>query len=165
MTPEQREQALSGMAAFKWVGLAIAPIATAIVLAIFGFLFYGWGAVTGAKNARFGVAFASILYAGFIQLIQSIAQTAVVLIKGGETVAREGGPPFFGLSLFMERGDMSAVVWGFVQNVNFFAIWYTAILAVAGVHALKMGKGSAWSFAIAMWVVGGLLLALQGMGQ
>ena len=60
---------------------------------------------------------------------------------------------------------MSAVVWGFVQNVNFFAIWYTAVLAVAGVHALKMGKGSAWSFAVAMWVVGGLLLALQGMGQ
>lgn len=165
MTAEQREQAMAGMAAFKWIGLVIAPIATAIILAIFAFLFYGWAAVTGGKNASFGVAFAAISYTGFIQILQSIAQTVVVLVKGGETVAREGGPPFFGLSLFMERGDMSAVVWGFIQNVNFFAIWYTAVLAVAGVHALRMGKGSAWSFALAMWVVGGLLMALQSMGQ
>lgn len=165
MTPEQREQAMSGMAVFKWVGLAIAPIATAILTAIFGFLFYGWGAVTGARNARFSVAFTALIYTGFIMMIQSAAQSVVVAVKGAETVAREGGPPFFGLSLFVERGDMPAILWGFIQNLNFFSIWYTAVLAIAGVHAIRMGKGSAWSFALAMWVIGGLLMALQGMGS
>lgn len=165
LTPEQREQAMSGMAVFKWIGLAIAPIATAIITAIFAFVFYGWGSVTGARNARFAVAFTALIYAGFILMIQSAAQAVVVAVKGAETVAREGGPPFFGLSLLMERGDMSAILWGFIQNLNVFSIWHTAVLAIAGVHAVRMGKGSAWSFAIAMWVVGSLLMALQGMGS
>ncbi len=164
MTPEQREQAAAGMEVFKWVGLAIAPIATAIMVALFAFLFYGWGAVTGAKNARFAVAMTALIYAGFVMLIQSAAQAVVVAVKGAETVAREGGPPFFGLSLLVERGDMPALMWGMVQNVNVFSIWYTVLLAIAGVHAVRMGKGSAWSFAVAMWVVGGLLMALQGLG-
>ena len=165
MDPEQREQAESAMAAFKWVGFIVAPIATAIITAILAFVFYGWGAVTGAKNARYPVALAALAYAGFIVMLQSIAQTVVVLVKGAEQVAREGGPPMFGLSLFLEKGEMPGILWGLVQNLNFFSVWHTVVLAIAGVHALRMGKGSAWSYAIAMWVVGGLLLALQGMGQ
>lgn len=164
MSAEQREQAVQQMEVFQWLGLVIAPIATAVMIAIVAFIFYGWAAVTGARNARYPVAFAATVYAGVIMLFQSIGQAVVIQLKGAEQVAREGGPPTFGLALFIERGDMPAVVWGFVQNVNFFSIWYTVVLAIAGIHALKMGKGSAWSFAIAMWVVGGLLMMLQGFG-
>lgn len=161
MTPEQRQQAVEQIAKFKYVGIVFAPIVTAIITAIVGFLFWGWATVTGAQHPRYGVAFAAVAFAGLIVALQSIAQTIVVWVKGAEQVAREGGPPTFGLGLFLHRNEMSGIVWGLLANVNFFSIWYAVVLAIAGVHALKMSKGSAWAFAVFMWIATGLLMAFQ----
>ena len=161
MPEDQREQALRMMETFKWVGLAVAPIFAAIITAIFALLFWAWGAISGAKNATFKIAFTALIYTGVIYILQSIAQAIVVYVKGAEQVALEGGQPTFGLALFIERGDMSKWLWGLIASVNFFAIWSAILMAIAGVHALKMSKGSAYAFAIFMWVVGALLFALQ----
>jgi hypothetical protein len=161
MPEDQREQALRMMETFKWVGLAVAPIFATVITAIFALLLWAWGAISGAKNATFKVAFAALIYTGVIYILQSIAQAIVVYVKGAEQVALEGGQPTFGLALFMERGDMSKWLWGLIASVNFFAIWSAILVAIAGVHALKMSKGSAYAFAIFIWIVGALLLALQ----
>jgi hypothetical protein len=161
MPAEQREQALRMMETFKWVGLVVAPIMAAVITCVFALLFWAWGAISGGKNATFKIAFTALLYTGIIYMLQSVAQAIVVYVKGAEQVALEGGQPTFGLALFMERGDMSRWLWGLIASVNFFSIWYTVVLAIAGVHALKMSKGSAYAFAVAMWFVGALLFALQ----
>jgi hypothetical protein len=159
MTPEQREQALRMMGSFKWVGLALAPISVTVITAIFALLFWAWGAISGARNATFKIAFSALVYSGVIYILQSIAQAIVVQVKGAEQVALEGGPPTFGVALFLERGDMSRWVWGFLASINFFAIWTTVVLAIAGIHALKMSKGSAYAFAVVMWFLGALMFA------
>ena len=162
MTPEQREQAAAGMEAFKWVGLLIAPFAFAILTALIGLLFWGWAAVSGGRNAEYKVAFTALVYAGVIGFLQSVVQAVVVTIKGAEQVAREGGPPLFGLSLFFDRGDMPRLLWGQIANINFFSIWYAVVIAIAGVHALRMSRGSAWALAAVIFFVFGFLTAFQG---
>lgn len=164
MTAEQMEQSRQMMETFKWVGLVMAPIMTAVIMAIWAFLFWGWGTMAGAKNARYGVAFAAVVYAGLIYLLQSVAQAVVVVAKGAEQVAAEGGPPTFGVTLFLDRGDLSGLVWGLLSNINFFSIWYAVVIAIAGQHALKMGKGASWGFAVVVWVISGIFLAFQPGG-
>ncbi|MBW3661271.1 MAG: YIP1 family protein, partial [Gemmatimonadetes bacterium] len=110
MSAEQVEQSQRMMELFQWVGLAMVPIITAVIMAIWAFLFWGWGTIAGARNARFGVAFSAIVYAGLIYLFQAIAQAIVVVAKGAERVAAEGGPPTFGVTLFLERGEMSGLL-------------------------------------------------------
>lgn len=158
---EQQEAALRQIEQFGKFGPAITVIATPVFLAIFGFLFWGFGLVSGARNATFKVAFTSMIYLGTIQVLMQLAQLVVVQIKGAGTVAREGGLPLFGLSLFMERGDLPLAIWTFVVGLNFFTIWYAIVMGIAGVHALKMSKGAAGTFAVVMWVLGSLLMALQ----
>jgi hypothetical protein len=46
--------------------------------------------------------------------------------------------------------------------VNFFAIWTLIVVAIAGVVAMKMGKGAAYGFSIVMWLIGGVILGLTG---
>ena len=162
MPAERREQAMQMMETFKWVGLALSPIMAGIVTAVFGLLFWAWGAISGGKNATFKIAFASLLYAGIILVLQSIAQWVVMLVKGAEQVALEGGMPTFGLALFVERGDMNRFLWGLIQSVNFFSIWHAVIIATAGMYALRMTKGSATAFAVAMWLMGTAMFAFQG---
>jgi hypothetical protein len=136
----------------------------AVFSAIFALLFWGWAAISGAREPTYKVAYTAMIYTGVIQILQAIAQAIVVALKGPEQVAREGGPPTFGLALFMERGDMPGLLWGLLANINFFAIWGAIVLAIAGVHALRMSKGAAWGFAVAMWLITGLFLAFSPGG-
>lgn len=159
MTDEQREQAQRMMENFKWVGLVFAPVSVVVITAFFALIFWAWGAVSGARNATFKIAFTALVYSGVIYVLQSIAQAIVVQVKGAEQVALEGGPPTFGLALFLERGDMGRWLWGLLASVNFFAIWSAVVVAIAGVYALKMSKGSAYAFAVVMWFIGALMFA------
>jgi hypothetical protein len=163
MTPEQREQALRQMESFKYVGLAFGPILVAVISALIGLLFWGWAAISGARDAQYKVAFTAIVYTGVIGVLQLIAQAIVVALKGAEQVAGEGGPPTFGLALFMERGEMPGILWGLLASVNFFAIWTAILIAIAGIHAMRMGKGAAYAFAAAMWLLGAVMLAFTGV--
>lgn len=158
---EQLEAALAQIERWGPYAPAITVVATPVFLAIFAFLFWGFGLVSGAKNATYGVAFTSMVYLGTIQVLMQLAQLVVVGIKGAETVAREGGLPLFGLSLFVERGDLPLLAWTFVVGLNFFSIWYAIVMGIAGVHALKMGRGAAATFAVILWFLGSLLLAMQ----
>jgi hypothetical protein len=162
MTPEQREQALGGMEAFKWIGLAAGPIMVGIVSALIALLFWGWAAISGARDPQYKVAFTAMVYANVIQILQAVAQAIVVAVKGAEQVALEGGPPTFGLALFLERGDMPRLLYGLLANVNFFSIWAAIVMAIAGVVAMRMSKGAAYGFAIVMWLIGGVILAFTG---
>ncbi|HEU4464659.1 MAG TPA: YIP1 family protein [Gemmatimonadota bacterium] len=164
MPAEQREQALQAMETFKYVGLVAGPLLVAVFTAIFALLFWGWAAISGAREPTYKIGFTALIYTGVIQILQAVAQAIVVALKGAEQVAREGGPPTFGLALFMERGDMPALLWGLLANINFFAIWGAIVLAIAGVHAMRMGKGAAWGFAIFLWLIGGLFLAFSPGG-
>lgn len=164
MPAEQREQALRTMESFKYVGLVAGPILVVVFSAIFALLFWGWAAISGAREPTYKVAFTAMIYTGVIQILQAVAQGIVMFLKGAEQMAREGGPPTFGLGLFLERDEMPRLLWGLLANVNFFAIWGAIVLAIAGVHALRMSKGAAWGFAIAMWLVTGLFLAFSPGG-
>ena len=159
MSPEQREQAQRMMENFKWLGLVFAPVSVVFFTAIFALLFWAWGAISGAKNATFKIAFSALVYGGAIYILQGIAQAIVVQVKGAEQVALEGGPPTFGLALFLERGDMGRWLWGLLASVNFFAIWSAIVVAIAGVYALKMSKGSAYAFAVVSWLIAALMFA------
>lgn len=161
MPAEQRERALGMMETFKWVGLVAAPIMVGIFTAIYGLFMWAWGAISGAKNASFKIAFTALLYAGAILVLQAIAQAIVVAVKGAEQVALEGGQPTFGLALFIARGDMPKLLWGLVQNVNFFSIWHAVVVALAGVYALRMSRGAAYAFAIVVWCVNIVFFAFQ----
>ncbi|MFN2383590.1 MAG: YIP1 family protein [Gemmatimonadota bacterium] len=157
MTPEQIDRAMGIVKFYPVIGLVFGTLLSAV----FSFFFWGWATVSSARNARYVVAFTAITYGGFIYLLQLIAQAVVVQFKGVEEVAREGEAPTFGLGLFLEQGDMNGILWGLIENVNFFAIWSTVVLAIAGIYALRMSRGSATAFAVALWVVGGLLMSLQ----
>lgn len=163
MTDQQREQALRQMESFKYVGLVFGPIMVAIFSAIFGLLLWGWAAISGAREPQYKVAFTAIVYTGVIGVLQLIAQSIVVALKGAEQVALEGGPPTFGLALFLERGDMPKLLWGLLANINFFSIWTAIVVALAGIHALRMSKGAAYGFAIATWLIGAVMLAFTGV--
>lgn len=160
MPADQREQALQMIETFKWVGLAIAPIMVVLLTAVYGLFFWAWSAVTGAKNASFKVAFAALLFTGAIPMLEAVAKAIVLFIKGAEQVAREG-PPTFGLALFIDLSDMSRWMWALMANVNFFSIWNAAVVAIAGIYALRMSKGSAYAFAVVVWLLNILWLALQ----
>lgn len=162
LSAEERETRLAGMETFKWIGLAIAPLGFALVLAVTAALFWAWAAIAGGKNADYKVAFASLVYASVVGVVQMYLQAAVVHIKGVAQVAREGGPPLFGLSLFLDRDDFPALVWGQLANLNFFSIWYAVLIAIAGIHALRMSRGSAYTVAVVLFVIGGLFLSFQG---
>jgi hypothetical protein len=97
-----------------------------------------------------------------IGVLQAIAQSIVVAVKGAEQVALEGGPPTFGLALFLERGDLPKLLYGLLANVNFFSIWTAVVVAIAGIYAMKMSKGAAYGFAIVIWLIGGVILAYTG---
>jgi hypothetical protein len=165
MSPEQREQARAGMEAFKWIGLAVAPIIYVAITALMALLLWGWAAMSGARNAEYRVAFTALVYIGLTGFLQMVLQAVVVAVKGAEQVAREGGPPLFGLSLFLDRGDMPKLLWGQLANINFFAIWSAILVGIAGVRALKMSRGSATALAVVIFLITGLLTAFQGGPQ
>ena len=162
MSPEQREAAISGMQRFMWIGLLITPVGFGLVLALSALLFWGWAAISGAANADYKIAFGALIYASVVIVLQMVLQAVVIGIKGAELVAREGGPPLFGLSLFLDRDDFPKLVWGLLASFNFFSIWYTILVVMAGIYALRMSRGSAIAVAIAMFLVGGVLLSFQG---
>lgn len=162
LSPEQREAAISGMRNFMWIGLAVAPVGFSLVLALSALLFWGWAAISGAKNADYKVAFSALIYASVVIVLQMVLQAVVIGIKGAEQIAREGGPPLFGLSLFLDRGDFPRPVWGLLASLNFFSIWYTVLTVIAGIHALRMSRGAAIAVAVAMFLVGAMLLSFQG---
>ena len=161
LSPEQRETAISGMEKFRWLGLVISPFGFALVLAVTALLFWGWAAIAGAKNAEYKVAFGALVYASVVGVIQMYLQAAVIQIKGVEQVAREGGPPLFGLSLFLDRDDFPRLVWGQLANLNFFSIWYAVLIAIAGIHALRMSRGSASTVAVILFLISGFFLSFQ----
>ena len=162
MSPEQREAAISGMQRFMWIGLLITPVGFGLVLALSALLFWGWAAISGAANADYKIAFGALIYASVVIVLQMVLQAVVIGIKGAELVAREGGPPLFGLSLFLDRDDFPKLVWGLLASLNFFSIWYTILVVIAGVHALRMSRGSAIGIAVVMFLVGAVLLSFQG---
>ena len=162
LSPEEREAAIAGMENFMWIGLAITPIGFGVVLALSALLFWGWAAISGAGNADYKVAYSALIYASVVIVLQMVLQAVVIGIKGAGQVAREGGPPLFGLSLFLDRDDFPGLVWGLLASFNFFSIWYTILAVIAGVHALRMSRGSAIAVAVAMFLVGAVLLSFQG---
>lgn len=162
LSPEQREAAIAGMENFMWIGLAITPIGFGVILALSALLFWGWAAISGAGNADYKVAYSSLIYASVVIVVQMVLQAVVIGIKGAEQVAREGGPPLFGLSLFLDRDELPRLVWGLLASFNFFSIWYTILVVIAGIHALRMSRGSAIAVAVAMFLVGAVLLSFQG---
>lgn len=162
MPQEQREAAFRQMEQFKYVGLAFGPIMVAVISALVGLLMWAWAAISGARDPRYKVAFTAIVHTGVIGILQLIAQAIVVSVKGAEQVALEGGPPTFGLALFLERGEMPKILYGLLANVNFFSIWTLIVVAIAGVVAMKMSKGAAYGFSIVMWLIGGVILGLTG---
>ena len=162
MSPEQRETAIAGMQRFMWIGLLISPVGFAVITALLALLFWGWAAISGAGNADYKVAYSSLIYASVVIVVQMVLQAVVIGIKGAEQIAREGGPPLFGLSLFLDRDDLPRLVWGFLASLNFFSIWYAILVVIAGVHALRMSRGSAIAVAVAMFLVGAVLLSFQG---
>ena len=162
MSPEQREAAISGMQRFMWIGLLITPVGFGLVLALSALLFWGWAAISGAANADYKIAFSALIYASVVIVLQMVLQAVVIGIKGAELVAREGGPPLFGLSLFLDRDDFPKLVWGLLASLNFFSIWYTILVVIAGVHTLRMSRGSAIVIAVVMFLVGAVLLSFQG---
>lgn len=161
MTPEQIEKALGIVRIFSVVG---APVFVVVFTAIFALLFWGWAAVSGAREPTYKAAFTAMIYTGIIQILQAIVQTIVMFLKGAEQIAQEGSLPTFGLALFLERGDMPRLLWGLLANINFFSIWGAIVTAIAGIHALRMSKGSAYAFAVVIWLITGLLLSLQAGG-
>lgn len=161
MTPEQAEGALGMVRVFSLIG---APVAVVVFTALFALLFWGWAAISGAHQASYKVAFTAMIYTGVIHVLQAVAQTIVVFTKGAGQVAREGGPPTFGLALFLDRGDMPGLLWAFLANINFFSIWAAIVLAIAGIHAMRMSRGAAVAFAVVMWLLGGVFLSLQPGG-
>ncbi|MGH7542703.1 MAG: YIP1 family protein [Gemmatimonadota bacterium] len=162
LSPEQREAAVAGMEKFMWVGLLVTPVGFALVLAVSALIFWGWAAISGARNADYKVAYSSLIFASVVIVLQMVLQAVVIGIKGAGQVAREGGPPLFGLSLFLDRDDFPRLVWGLLASLNFFSIWYTVLVVIAGVHALKMSRGSAIAVAAAMFLVGAVVLSFQG---
>lgn len=158
--PAERAQALEQIETFGGtLGFLLSVAATPFVLVIMAFLFWAMALISAAQNARYGVAFTALTYAGVAYVVQGIAQAFVVVIKGADIVAREGGPPHFGVGLFLEKQSLPPLVWGFLANINLFSIWYAALLGIAGVHALKMERGPAYAFAMTIWVVGSLMMA------
>jgi hypothetical protein len=162
LSPDQRQTAIAGMENYMWIGLAVTPVGFAGVLALSALLFWGWAAISGAKNADYKAAYSSLIYASVVIVLQMILQAVVIGIKGAEQVAREGGPPLFGLSLFLDRDDFPGLVWGLLASFNFFSIWYTVLAVIAGIQALRMSRGSAIAVAVAMFLVGAVLLSFQG---
>jgi hypothetical protein len=160
LSESQREQAFGQLAMWKWVGVVAAPIVYGVVTAFMGLLLWGWSAIAGAKNAEYPIAFTALVYASAVTVLQVVLQAFVIAIKGAEVVAREGGPPLFGLSLFIDRGDMPALLWGQLANINFFSIWYSVLVALAAVHALKASRGAAYALGVAVFVISGFLTAL-----
>jgi hypothetical protein len=162
LSPEQRAAAIARMESFMWIGLAITPIGFGVVLGLSALLFWGWAAISGAGNADYKVAYSALIYASVVIVLQMVLQAVVIGIKGAEQVAREGGPPLFGLSLFLDRDDFPRLVWGLLASLNFFSVWYAVLAVIAGVHALRMSRGSAIAVAVAMFLVGAVLLSFQG---
>lgn len=160
LSDAQREQALGQLATWKWVGVAAAPIVFGVVTAFMGLLLWGWSVIAGAKNAEYPIAFTALVYASAVTVFQVVLQALVIAIKGAETVALEGGPPLFGLSLFVDRGDMPALLWGQLANINFFSIWYSVLVALAAIHALKASRGAAYALGAAVFVISGFLTAV-----
>src|SRR5688500_5077445 len=68
MQAEQREQALRTMENFKYVGLVAGPILVGVFSAIFALLFWGWAAISGAREPTYKVAFTALVYSGVIQI-------------------------------------------------------------------------------------------------
>lgn len=160
--PEQQQDALEQLEMFAGpLGLVFSVVSTPVMIAVVAFLFWGFGLVSGAKNARYSVAFTAMTYAGVVYVLQGVAQATVVLLKGAGQVAREGGPPLFGPSLFLDQGEMPRLLYAMLANLNFFSVWYAVVVGVAGFHALKMSRGAAIAFAVVMWLVGGVVLAFQ----
>lgn len=160
LSDAQREQTLGQLATWKWVGVAAAPIVFGVVTAFMGLLLWGWSVIAGAKNAEYPIAFTALVYASAVTVLQVVLQALVIAIKGAETVAREGGPPLFGLSLFVDRGDMPALLWGQLANINFFSIWYSVLVALAAIYALKASRRAAYALGVAVFVISGFLTAV-----
>ena len=159
---EKQAEALKQVEAFAGLpGLVLSVITTPVIMLLVTVLLWGFALVTGRQDARFSTAFTAIVYANVVYVLQALVQAAIIVVRGAEQVAADGGPPLFGLSLVVERAAVSPLAWGVLGNVNVFSIWHAFVLAIAGMHAMRMAREPAIAFAAVLWVVGGLVFGLQ----
>jgi len=161
---QQNPQAASAAQKFAFVGIIFAPIVFAIALLISASVLWMLVSLFGGEG-KFGVLLSVTTYASVAGILFQIAGLAVLMVKGVSGVtSMEDLQPALGLDLLAPgaTGFMLAVL----RGINPFSIWGAFLTATGIAVTHKTSKGTAWTVALIMLVLGVLVrAAFAGFGN
>jgi membrane protein, antimicrobial resistance system len=143
---------------FAIVGVVVGPIVFAIVLLLVAAVLWVLVSVFGGEG-KFSVLLSVTTYAAVPGLLLQIAGLAVLMMKGVSSVSSPDDlQPALGLDLIAPgaTGFMLAVL----RGINPFSVWGAFLTATGVAVTHKTSKGTAWTVAIILLVLGVLLRAV-----
>jgi membrane protein, antimicrobial resistance system len=161
---QQNPQAASAAQKFAFVGIFFAPVVFAIALLISASVLWMLVSLFGGEG-KFGILLSVTTYASVAGILFQIAGLAVLMVKGVSGVtSMEDLQPALGLDLLAPgaTGFMLAVL----RGINPFSIWGAFLTATGIAVTHKTSKGTAWTVALIMLVLGVLVrAAFAGFGS
>jgi hypothetical protein len=137
-------------------GAVLGPPFWAAILAV---VMWGWAKIVDERHVPFVVAMAAAAHVGVIVVLRALAGTVLLALGYGADVVGLGMSPAskLGLGGLFDPTAMPAPIYGALAQVELFSIWMAVVIAVAGVHALGMRKGSAAAVAVLVWFLNAML--------
>lgn len=160
MSEEQLQKAAEGFDKFAPLTLITVPIFLIVVfLVMAGIVHLAVNIMSSRSDYKKTLSLVS--FCGIITIIEQIISTAVLRMRGVESV-ESAADLKFSLSLAPLLGDGKGLLNAVLQSLSIFQIWYYAVLVLGIAAIFKLSRKAAIVPALPIWIFGILVLWIGG---
>ncbi|MBW3661262.1 MAG: hypothetical protein KY397_06470, partial [Gemmatimonadetes bacterium] len=129
----------------------LAPLSACLVAG----LVWAWSTLRDGVS-RYTVALVAILYVGLLSVVSTVAEAVATRATDRDVVGVTIGP-----ALLVSPDEVSPYAYATLLHLDVFTLWWTALVALAAVHAMDLRPRDAVLLALALWLVGlGLVMTV-----
>lgn len=160
MNEEQLQKAVEGFGKFAPLTLITVPIFLIIVFLIIAGIVH---LVVNIMSSRsdYKKTLSLISFCGIITIIEQIISTAVLRMRGVESV-ESAADMKFSLSLAPLLSDGKGLLNAALQSLSIFSIWYYVVLVLGIAAIFKLSRKAAIVPVLPIWIFGVLMLWIGG---
>jgi|WetSurMetagenome_2_1015567.scaffolds.fasta_scaffold11744_5 hypothetical protein len=160
LSEEQIQKMVEGFGKFAPMTLITVPIFLIIVFLIMAGIVH---LVINIMSSRsdYKKTLSLISFCGIITIVEQIISTAVLRMRGAESV-ESAADMKFSLSLAPLLGDGKGLLNAVLQSLSIFQIWYYVVLVLGIAAIFKLTRKAAIIPALPMWIISVLMLWIGG---
>jgi hypothetical protein len=160
MGEEQLQQALDAFSKFAPLTLITVPIFLIIVYLVLAGIVHLAINIMSTRSS-YKKTLSLISFCGIITLVEQIISTAVLRMRGVESM-ESAADMKFSLSLAPLVGEGKGFLGAVLQSLSVFQIWYYVVLVLGIAAIFKLTRKAAIIPVLPMWIIGILMLWIGG---